>query len=104
MNTLCQAVVTTATRCPALKSKAEYIKNTFIKVFNSFADCRKLYDTSKMLDDRDIALLGMVEWICGVGVICCLLQKPGLTGSWICTGTSFLKQPLPLNFICLKII
>lgn len=59
--TLYQSVLTTANRCPALVNKAEFVKNNFIKAFSLFAKCRDIYDTSKILDDGDITLLGNIE-------------------------------------------
>ena len=62
MKTLCETVVTTANaRCPGLVHKAEFARKTFEKVFNLFAQCRKVYDTSKVLDDGDISTLGMTK-------------------------------------------
>lgn len=65
--TLCQSVVDTAnSRCPPLVHKAEFVKKTFEKVLHLFSQCREVYDTSKILDDRDIGMLGMIpsiQWV-----------------------------------------
>lgn len=61
MTTLCHSVVATAnSRCPNLKHKAQFIQKTFSKVFTLFAETRAIYDSSKILSDRDISELGKV--------------------------------------------
>ena len=64
MNTLCESVLNTATtRCPALVHKATFVKNTFQKVLHLFSQCRDVYDSSRILKDEEIGMLGMNEWL-----------------------------------------
>ena len=60
MKTLCQSVVDVAKeRCPVLTPKATFLDNTFEKAFRYFADCRHIYDSAKILEEREISDLGM---------------------------------------------
>ena len=55
MNTgaLCKSVVDLAKeRCPQLVHKAEFIEKTFLKAFTLFAQCRKIYDSGKVIKEN----------------------------------------------------
>ena len=59
ISTLCNSVVELAQdRCSQLLPKAQFIQKTFTKAFSYFARCHSIYDSSRVLEEKEIDELG----------------------------------------------